>query len=760
MRAHKLSTLSLAVIATTTCAGCMSYSRLEPGTTLGKIEVSGVRVSSRERMINERLKRREFLESQYTAAQALPETAFAADGGFSIRSVSGFGAGLGLSLDADSARLAKLGKARDAQRLRNQQEMDAKDQELHLAIREKLLAEVKDGKTTPEKAKEILSALKPSETSASAPSDVKSPDPTDAAKWRTELDRLVKSVADLPPGRQPVAGKASPIDLLRDRLALLEEISSEKSINDYDDRHDLYGSTLVRLSVDATLIPEHDTSAWGVVEMRVRPIFEKDLFTEKVFIQRLNDLARERMIRAKRQYVRACYGKPLEVDQDRSMANAISRFAFTERKIDSKRQKGASTELQDTSDRINKALLALRDKSSIFCNADFERDHLIPLVDRIFHVEITTTNLSIPDSPIDLNDVLDLQNTTAKGKTERKSYSLEWQEKKKPDVESWLKTAFDAVKSLPYAYSATPKEQVQRISQSGSRRDAMELMLALQAVSGAGSASGAISLMQANEVISSALHRQPLVVGYSRTPTSQADEYRRVGWVLGPRFKVEQDARGRPEFGFRHRIVQNTLNAEVAVPLLASGLEVVMCGGWRNERETGAPVGEEGECPAGTTVIGREKVFLPQSPEALAETFDPDARRPYPELYARRLIPQGIPADSKKADPVAEGAGAKGSAKRSVLMLQGANLWRNPQVFVGGIKASEVLVLSDMRGIQATFDVSPETLTDCNADRSITVVTSTGSADFGPAGKPCPDAAKTKSAAAPQAAGATGALKK
>ena len=52
------------------------------------------------------------------------------------------------------------------------------------------------------------------------------------------------------------------------------------------------------------------------------------------------------------------------------------------------------------------------------------------------------------------------------------------------------------------------------------------------------------------------------------------------------------------------------------------------------------------------------------------------------------------------------------TAKRSVLMLQGANLWRNPQVFVGSIKASEVLVLSDMRGIQATFDVPPETLTD------------------------------------------------
>lgn len=281
MRAHKLSTLSLAVIAAATCAGCASYSKLDSGTTLGKIEVSGVRVSSRERMVNERLKRREFLESQLTAVQALSSTDFATDGGFSIRSVSGFGAGLGVSLDAGAAQLAKLGKERDAQRIRNQQEMDTKDQEILLALRDRLLADVKSGKTSLEEAKNIMAALTPTATSGSKASEVESPDPTTAAKWRTEISNLLKSVADLPPGLQPAAGKASPIDLFRDKLALLEEIRSEMAANELDDRHDLYGSTLVRLSVDATLIPDDDTSAWGVVEMRVKPIFEEDAFKEK-----------------------------------------------------------------------------------------------------------------------------------------------------------------------------------------------------------------------------------------------------------------------------------------------------------------------------------------------------------------------------------------------------------------------------------------------------------------------------------------------
>lgn len=264
MSMPKVSALSLAVTAAVACAGCASYSKLDPGTTAGKIEVSGVRVSSRERMVNERLKRREFLESQLTAAQALKDTDFAADGGFSIRSVSGVGVGLGLSLDAGSAQLAKLAKARDAQRIRNQQEMDAKDHEILLAVRKSLLADVEGGKTSPEDARELMEALKPPETGASTPNDTNPPDPTGAAKWRDEIDKLLKSLADPSSPPQTAAGKASPIDLFRDKLALLEEIRSEMAANELDDRHDLYGSTLVRLSVDATLIPDDDTSAWGV----------------------------------------------------------------------------------------------------------------------------------------------------------------------------------------------------------------------------------------------------------------------------------------------------------------------------------------------------------------------------------------------------------------------------------------------------------------------------------------------------------------
>jgi hypothetical protein len=200
-----------------------------------------------------------------------------------------------------------------------------------------LLADVKGGKTSPEGPKTSWRHSSRLTAAATARHRITRPDHSRQMANRHRQSVEIGGRSSAPP--QAATIKASPIDLFRDKLALLEEIRSEMAANELDDRHDLYGSTLVRLSVDATLIPDDDTSAWGVVEMRVRPIFEKDTFTPKGFIERLNDLATERMVRAKRQYVKACYGNNLEVDEDRTMANAISRFAFTDRKIDSKRKK-------------------------------------------------------------------------------------------------------------------------------------------------------------------------------------------------------------------------------------------------------------------------------------------------------------------------------------------------------------------------------------------------------------------------------------
>lgn len=778
MKNYALSLPTLSILTAVGCAGCASHATLTPGTTLGDIQVSGVRVSSRERLVNDRLERSAFLAAEIQNVKNLTETSFGPQGITNLRSFTGLAGSLGLNLDAGGASLLKRQTARDAQRLQNQTNLEATDADIVKVLRKKVLDGLNDGSITPEKAQSMLTAIKaadPGTVDKVAPLDPKF-EATD--KLRTEAKALSDSIAQVQqPGLEKLQG--SPIDLFRDKLAMLEEVRSEQIAVELDERHDLQGGTLLRLSVDSTVIPQSDTSAWGIVEMEVKPVFNPQLFKPKGFVDRLNDLAASRVVRAKRQYVTACYGQTLGFDQERTGINMLRRFAITERKLSGskfafKRPKTSKdrtnhekpnktetdifvtqNELVDLSKELETArstmVAATRDgkgSGTLLCSSNFE-ERLMRMVSRIFPTEIWGTTLSlvgsttdkpIEESSLDLSEVIQMKEiesdvwVTTPGsspggtlKPIKEKYfrfaAPDTQDSKETPLEKWLKSAEQQLFTQTYAYAVTPKEQVQRIAQNGSRRDAMELMLALQAVSGAGSASGAISMMQVNEAITSALHRQPLVVGYSRQPETINQNFRTFGWVIGPRFKITEDWRGRPEFGFRHRVVQNTLSAEVVVPSLAIALDVKICTGWRPEAGEIASTGatENRNCRS-------EQVLLPQSEEALAETFDPDARRPLPELYARRLVPLST---------------ASGG---TAVLLQGTNLWRNPQVYVGGLKASTVSVTSDMRGLIAIFDAPLKDL-DCNADRIVTVVTSTGSVDFGqmePPGKTCVKSSDTE----------------
>lgn len=745
--------LALGVLTALGCAGCASHTTMPAGTTLGEIQISGVRVSSRERLINDRLERSAFLAAEISRVQNLTDEDFGLQGVTTLRSFTGVAAGLGLNLDAGGAKLLKLQKDRDAQRLQKQMDADAADADITKALRKKVLDGLNDGSITPEKAQSMLAAIKAADPSAV--DKVTAPDPSTAAAaaaaLRTEAKALSDSIAQVTlPDTTRI--KASQIDLFRDKLAVLEEIRAERIAVELDERHDLMGGTLLRLAVDSTVIPQNDTSAWGIVEMTVTPRFDKRLFEPKGFVERLNDLVGDRILRARRQYVTACYGPKLGVDQERTGVNMLRRFAVSERKLwtpsirlfrEGKFSQGgsmspnASPVTQDDFNKLEKDISALASQMRLaaleekggdtLCNRHFE-DALMSLVYQIFPAEIWGTRLVGKDIPLNLTEAVPMTKRLVQVQS-GKPPELRFQFEAPTDVsalsklDEWLTPTKSQLEAQIYAYAATPKEQVQRLAQNGSRRDAMELMLALQAISGAGSASAAISMMKVNETIASTLHRQPLVVGYSRLPTAEAQPYRTFGWVIGPRFKITEDWRGRPEFGFRHRTVQNTLSAEVVVPSLAEALEVEICTSWRPEVGDTAGAGATAD-----RVCRKERVLLPQSDEALAETFDPDARRPQPELYARKLVPL---------------ASANGGL---AVLLQGSNLWRNPQVFVGGIKASSVAVTSDMRGINAVFDAQLKDL-DCNADRIVTVVTSTGSVDFGqlePPGKDCTQVAKNE----------------
>src|SRR3954468_12776147 len=62
------------------------------------------------------------------------------------------------------------------------------------------------------------------------------------------------------------------------------------------------------------------------------------------------------------------------------------------------------------------------------------------------------------------------------------------------------------------------------------------------------------------------------------------------------------------------------------------------------------------------------------------------------------------------------------------ILIRGAELWRNPQVYVGDQRASFVEVLPDMRGLLATFDKlsMPPAIGSAPQRLNLTVITSGG----------------------------------
>jgi len=97
-----------------------------------------------------------------------------------------------------------------------------------------------------------------SETSQAPLTPPTPPKPPTLPEARLGKDAALKEIDD------------TPIEQFRDAMAYREEVRNEILENQLDDRHDIAGNTLYRLKFDATVVPLHDTSAYAMVEVRIR----------------------------------------------------------------------------------------------------------------------------------------------------------------------------------------------------------------------------------------------------------------------------------------------------------------------------------------------------------------------------------------------------------------------------------------------------------------------------------------------------------
>ncbi len=279
----------------------------------------------------------------------------------------------------------------------------------------------------------------------------------------------------------------------------------------------------------------------------------------------------------------------------------------------------------------------------------------------------------------------------------------------------------------PYIYTVEPKELAQNISDVAAAERLSSLVLAAGAAlpSGGVSADGYLSQLNRSQLRLQAILRRPLVVGFvGREDYEEDKSLASFGWALGPRFEIGPGrgvlgtpfGRSRTQVHYHQAEAQHSVQATMALPGWLDRIVFKYQVGWRDPSAGWAP---EREMTVQWKQERRLTVDLSRDYEAITSAL-------LGRHEAREQEPTILPA--KSGDSRAATYLLTEGDEKAGLLIRGANLWRNPQVFVGGQKAETVAVLPDMGGLYATFDKVrlPTTADRGSARVDLTIVTSQG----------------------------------
>lgn len=250
-----------------------------------------------------------------------------------------------------------------------------------------------------------------------------------------------------------------------------------------------------------------------------------------------------------------------------------------------------------------------------------------------------------------------------------------------------------------FAFGATPAELAQRLSTTASTATSMQLALTLsgkktemvrgQLDSGYMEGIGQTAAM---------LERLPLVVGFSdRTEPAKiggklepADEVSKptpkFGWVFGPKGRFDV---ARKRFIFEQAVGSYDVAADISLPSWWPRVELKVDTAWiANWHEA--------------SVLKRVKDT--KSPRLI--TFDLPVNRADLDGLTRFLLKDIRRATETTAIAFVEPAAISACANDVTILIYGANVWRNAEVYLGGIRSTEIKVLPDMEGIAAKFELA------------------------------------------------------
>jgi hypothetical protein len=246
------------------------------------------------------------------------------------------------------------------------------------------------------------------------------------------------------------------------------------------------------------------------------------------------------------------------------------------------------------------------------------------------------------------------------------------------------------IEKRPYAVSIEPQEYAQNVSEAAARHNVLNLIAGVHALipqAGVDLGDQTQYVRDTQEILHS-ITRKPLLVGFGQGR-------RDFGWVMGPKYII---AGGRAEFA--HVPVRHDCSASIVVPAWWTFVDLKGRYVWiDNDGESATkpePLWGDPLKPESSGIRLRlplvkdpwEKVTQALVGWALSGELFAAATRPLPEIESPT---QAAPAILRVG-------------KTQHILIMGRDLWRNPQVFAGGQRASRVDILSDMEAIHAHFD--------------------------------------------------------
>lgn len=712
----------------------------------GIILVGTPEVSTRERLVNDRLTQDRWLREQLAAAKDVTFDDF--QGLLDERTLTALS--INATINADPNKLAISGAESEnrLQTLEQANELAALNHQIQILEKQKRLEELRSGAattqapapTTPAPTTPAPTTPAPTTPAPAAPSNTQAADP--AAALLTRLASNQRATLPDPTAIGTTKAKSSPIETLRDKLAYREEVRNEILENQLDDRHDLRGNTLYRLNIDSTLIPSASNNSWAIVDVEVENVDDRptaDLYEEwkRNFRQRF-----EREVTSQFMRMRGCLGDltdptPSETACGLGIREMEDLLAFTRQtrgkyatSLDS-REIGSSYEHQvkaDLRDELYASVNPLEWKNRKLLETALEylvakkltSDYFdLHRLDQYLDPPAISGDECAPDSSPERSVGL-VTWCSSKVRYEMPAkHTLHYEcASKRRDEEMKVGPGRDIREILfecalesawhIYAYSATPKDSVQRISRVAATRNTLELAAALSALTGAASIEAATAFIRDNQRLMQSILREPLVVGYTEGGDDPKDTYERTGkqnkarfgWLIGPRFGLQPKAFLRRETtNMDHRPIQNSHAAAISIPGWSKRAKVTVTTCWKAKQfHSGLSTNR---CHKPDVLDGRDHyVELPGRIEAIHDL----------------LINRSNPAPIGLAEyEVVSGAEA-------ALLIKGTNLWRSTEVTLGAQTADEIRVLPDMAGIIARFEAVKEPAgLDGNSSRLVEV---------------------------------------